>query len=256
MGVQDEYKKYCQRFNIAYKYMTQNSKPSKRVINEICELRGYNTKSMRNTLRSAGFIYIENSSCLDRLKGKAYSDLALFNDEGVFRLESRYIFPVRDMLGNVIALIGWRLGNEKTKYVTTPSKFFSKRDLFYGLEQLGKTGIGKSYFLCEGIFDCLVLRSLGFNALAMMGISTSREKVALYSLFKRLIGIPDKDSQGSFVVRTDAWNLPINGSYLTWSGLSVKDIDSLSLLIEEESLREVLRDTWKDRSRIINLEVA
>lgn len=254
MGIQDEYKAYCQKFNMVYKFMHQHSSHREQVVKEICTLRGYTDKNMRNTLLKAGFIYIKDTSCLEKLKEPQFNDLALFKEDK-FRLESRYIFPVRDMIGNVIALIGWLPTNEKTKYLTTPSKFFSKKSLFYGLEQLGHVGIGKNFFLVEGIFDSLSLRNLGFNALACMGIASSREKIALYSLFRRLIAISDKDIQGSKVVQNDAWSLPTNGSYLTWSGISAKDIDTLTILIEKEDLKEVLTDVWKERSRVINLEV-
>lgn len=253
--IQDEYKNYCTKFNMAYKFMCQRSKNKEQIAKEVCQLRGYTDRSMQTTLVKSGLIFIEDSSCLDRLKDSEFSDLALYTDDNKFRLESRYILPVKDMIGNVIALIGWIPGNEKTKYVTTPSKFFSKKTLFYGLEQLGNVGIGKNFFICEGIFDSLSLRNLGFNAISQMGIVTSREKIVMYSLFKRLIGVPDKDAQGIKVVQSDTWSLPTNGSYLEWKGIDSKDIDSLISIIEEDSMREVLSDVWKNRSRVITLEV-
>lgn len=255
MSAEQNYQSYCTKFNTVYKYLCQNSRPRAEVISEICSLRNYELDRMQPILLKAGFIALKEDTNLEKLKDKAFMDLALFNAEGNFRLEGRYIFPVKDMVGNVVALIGWKQDNYKTKYLTTPSKYFNKNIMFYGMEQIGEVGLNKRFFLCEGIFDTLALRSLGFNALAQMGISSSRNKQVLYSLFKRLIGVPDLDYEGRRVLKSDAWNLPTNGSYLMWKGIDAKDIDTLTLMVEGESIREVLMDVWKEKSRIITLEV-
>lgn len=211
-------------------------------------LREYYPERMSNILSKAGFLYIEDESCYEKLRN-AGEDLGLFTSEGKFLLAGRYIFPVFDMLGNVIALIGW-FPDEK-KYITTPSKLFSKSCLFYGIEQLSTTGINQPYVLVEGIFDCLSVRSLGIPCIAQMGIDSSRYKIAMYSLFSTLLAIPDNDTEGRKVLESDKWSLPSNGKYLRWVGDSSKDIDKLCNSYEEDDVRDLLMNAFNNRKRVI-----
>lgn len=250
---EQEYKDYCRRFAIAENYLKQYSAPVDLVAKEICSLRGYYPERMIDILKKAGFMYIEEGKCdFDKMKSLG-NDLALFSNKGNFLLEGRFIFPVRDMLGNTVALIGW-FPDEK-KYVTTPSKMFSKSCLFYGMEQLSKTGIGKKYILVEGIFDCLSVRSLGIPCIAQMGITASRYKVVLYSMFSSLVGIPDNDFEGRGVISKDSWMLPSNSRYFRWTGDNSKDIDTLCNNYEAEDVKELLLSIFNDKRRVVTFRV-
>lgn len=244
----EEYSNYCSRFRTVYNYLQQNSKPKEKVALEICQLRGYYPERMASIIIKAGFLKIEDNSCYDKLVN-AGDDLGLFTSEGRFLLEDRYIFPVHDMLGNIIALIGWYPDNKK--YITTPSRLFSKGGLFFGMEQLGTTGIGKNYVLVEGIFDCLSVRSLGLPCIAQMGINSSREKSVMYTLFKSLVAIPDNDAEGRGVIQFDKWNLPSNSHYLKWVGDNSKDIDKLCNSYEEDDIRDLLSSAFSSKKRVI-----
>lgn len=250
----EEYASYCERFRKVWSYLKKNSERTEKVVSEICELRGYEFERMSGTLEKAEFIKLKEGTELDGLK-KMGKDLALFNSEGKFRVNGRYLFPVKDMLGNVIAIIGWY--PDEKKYITTPSKFFSKSCLFYGLEQFQRLGIGKKVYITEGIFDSLSIRSLGYPAFAMMGIDASRYKIALYSLFKQIIAIPDIDEQGKKVIKFDKWNIPMNSKYFRWSGVSpeqVKDIDEFIHIFDEDDVRELLSEIGKETRRIVTYE--
>lgn len=261
-----EYKEYCNKFNAVWKYLNSCSKDFNLIVNEVCEHRLYfnSDKEWSKVLSEVGIAYVSKDTCdYNKFKGKEFKDLALFTEEGNFLLNERYILPVRDMLGNIVALIGWY--PDRKKYITTPSKFFSKDCLFFGLEQLGSTGLGKDYFVVEGIFDSLSLRAMGYNAIACMGISVSRVKELLYGLFRKLVAIPDNDKQGRKVVKGDLWNLPRNASYLTWVGkldlgegteaLDIKDIDRFCSLFEEEDVKELLNSCFSSKERIIKIDI-
>lgn len=248
---ENEYKSYCERYNIAWKYLSSCSFEKNSVIDMICDMRGYSKDSnMPNMLNEIGFIYLNQEIFnKDKLKGvDKDGDLGLFSNEGNFLLLNRFIFPVKDMLGNIIALIGW-FPDEK-KYITTPSKLFSKKCLFFGMEQLSKTGIGKDYFLVEGIFDSISIRSLGFNCVALMGINASNYTEVLYSLFKRIVAIPDNDKEGRKVLKNDAWRLPCNSKYLRLIS-DLKDIDDI---IKNYNMVDTLIDVWKEQDRIVTLK--
>lgn len=247
------YLDYCKRFRTAWSYIQSVSKPPEKVISEICSLREYDMGRMYHILRKQGFCYVEDKNKFEKLR-QIGEDLALFSKEGNFLLTDRYIFPVYDMLGNVIALIGWY--PDEKKYVTTPSKLFSKNGLFFGMEQLGVSGLGKPYVLVEGIFDSLSVRSLGFNCVAQMGIDSSRYKEVLYTLFKGLLAIPDNDKQGVDVVVNDKWKLPVNGKYMRWkSDIYFKDIDALCNSFDEQDVKDLLLEVQQQKERVVTVEL-
>jgi DNA primase len=249
----EEFSDYCKRYRLAWRYLNHCAKDRSKTVREICTLRGYQVDRMSDILLDVGFIYVDNSK-LDLKILKSYGDdLSLLKD-GKFLLDGRYIFPVMDMLGNIIALIGWY--PDERKYVTTPSKMFNKSCLFYGMEQLSKSKIGSSVILVEGIFDSISLRSLGYNSLAMMGIESSRYKEILYTLFKNILAIPDNDKQGRLVVSNDKWKLPLSGKYMTWNCKTyIKDIDSFINLFQYDDVKNLINDVLKENKRIVNVEL-
>lgn len=253
MLTREVYTDYCKRFKMVWRYIQSVSKSPERVASEICSLRGYEMERMYPVLRRHGLCFVEDSEKFNKLR-KVGDDLALFSKEGNFLLSGRYIFPVYDMLGNIIALIGWY--PDEKKYVTTPSKLFSKSGMFFGMEQLGYTGLGKPYVLVEGIFDCLSVRSLGFNCVAQMGIESSRYKEVLYTLFNNILAIPDNDKQGIEVVVNDKWKLPVRAKYMRWKCSSYfKDIDSLTNSYAVEDVRELLEEVWIQQDRVVMVEL-
>jgi len=247
----EEYSEYCTRFNIVWRLLSEMSYPSDEVISKICDIRGYDINgNMPKALKEVGFVYLKPDlySVEKFVRLDKNEDLGLFSNDN-FILLNRFIFPVKDMLGNIIALIGW-FPDEK-KYITTPSKLFSKKCFFFGMEQLGKTGVGKDYFVVEGIFDCISMRAQGCNCVALMGITASSYTKILYSLFKRVIAIPDNDSEGRKVVLEDKWQLPLNSKYLRWSG-NIKDIDELLKLY---NMGTIFSDVWKESERVIKIDI-
>lgn len=247
----EEYRDYCRRFRKVYSILENHSFPKESVALEICKLRNYYPERMLNIIVKAGFLKLKDDSCYSLLEN-AGNDLGLFK-KGKFLLDGRYIFPVYDMLGNIIALIGWF--PDSKKYVTTPSRLFSKSCQFYGMEQLGTTGLNRDYVLVEGIFDSLSVRSIGLPCISLMGISSDRPKVAMYSLFKSLLGIPDNDSEGRKVLNSDLWRLPSSGKYLKWTGDSSKDIDILINSYEEEDIKEMFISSFNSDKRIVTIKI-
>ena len=276
MSLREEYEDYCLRFKKIWNYLSKCSKPLDEMVSDICKIRLYFGAEERwgNLFSEIGLAYVSEETCdYSKMNIKEYEDLGLFSEDEYFLLNERYIIPIRDMLGNIIALVGWYPDNKK--YITTASKFFSKDCLFFGMEQLSKTGLGKPYFLVEGIFDCLSLRSLGFNAVAQMGINASRIKEYLYGMFGKLIGVPDNDTQGRGVLKSNKWRLPSNASYLRWSGnlqqeeesaeetedegnkgIQIKDIDKICNLFEEDDVKDMLNSCINERKRVIKIELS
>ena len=264
VDVAEDYREYCEKFNAVWQYLSRYSKGFDSIVDDICEYRLYFDSKDRwsKVLKEMGVLFIEEGACdYTKLNTSKFDDMALFSKEGRFLLDGRYIVPVRDMLGNIIALIGWY--PDTKKYVTTPSKYFVRDCLFFGMEQIGKSGIGKPYFVVEGIFDSLCLRSLGFNAVAQMGIKDSRVKSLLYGLFGRVVAIPDNDGVGRKVILDDKWDLPRNASYFRWKGnlkygdeeIYIKDIDKLCSMFDDEDLINLLNGCLSAKGRVISIEL-
>lgn len=257
MLTREEYVGYCRRYNLVWKYLTSCSYESDSVIDSLCELRGYDREQpIWATLKKYGFCYIDQDLFdWSKIKGvDKDKDLGISTKDDKFLLTDRFIFPVKDMLGNIVALIGWKQGSER-KYVTTPSRLFSKNCMFFGLEQLASTGIGKPYVLVEGIFDSLSVRSLGLNCIAMMGISSSRYKNVMYSLFSKFLAIPDNDKEGRKVVNGDLWRLPSNSKYLKLVSSEIKDVDDLIKTYDGSEVKQLLIDAQKEPDRVVEVKI-
>lgn len=245
----EEYDDYCSRYKKVWKYLNDVSYEEDSIIQSICDLRGYDLESnMPNMLKEIGFVFIDEDLFDETKLLKISRNLGIYTNKDTFLLKGRYIFPVRDMLGNIVALIGWYPDDKK--YITTPSKFFKKGCMLFGMEQFEKTGIGKDYILVEGIFDCISVRSLGLNCVALMGIKATNYTKVLYTLFKGIVAIPDNDKEGRKVIANDAWKLPVNGKYFKWVG-SLKDIDDM---IKYYDMKDILKDVWKEKERVVTLE--
>lgn len=220
----DEYRLYSQTFNRVWDYLRKCSEDVGDVASTISKLRGYESPEMHSVLVNAGFIYLDGSKVdVDRLQ-TASEEFGLFTKKGDFLLDGRFIFPIKDVVGNVLALVGW-FPDEK-KYITTPSRFFRKDVLYYGMEELNPN-VGQNMVVVEGIFDRLSIKSIGYPCIAMMGSSTSKYKTAMYRLFRKVVAIPDLDKIGRKIMNEDSWNIPVGGSYLRLSDGVSKDIDDL-----------------------------
>ena len=257
-----EYEVYTQDFKRVWNYFKTLENGS--TYEELCSLRFYQDPSMVEALKTVGFIKLADAVDLEPLKKlQSYSMLGLETKTGRCLLEGRFVFPVKDMLGNILALIGW-FPDEK-KYITTPSKYFSRKHLFFGLEQLSSSKHSNVAFVCEGIFDSISLRSLGYPAYATMGVELTKSKQLLYPLLGRtVIGVSDRDRAGFVVRDTDKWKC---SKYLTWVGeyevedeeienIRIKDIDDLIKLYDSVSIKGVLEEELSNsQERIIKLEL-
>ena len=258
------YEEYVKVSKLVWDWLVSKSNPNEQVVNNICTLRKYEDPEMVEELQKIGFVFIPETVDVSILKDPKFSKLGLFTQTGRFLLTNRYMFPVKDMLGNILAFIGWY--PDEKRYITTPSELFMKDCLFFGLDQLSNTGINKKYILVEGIFDSISVRSIGYNCIAQMGSSTSPQKEVLYGLFSRLLGIPDADKTGREVVSKDKWRLPANSSYVVWyqnrekiikvgQEKGVKDIDDLIKLYGADYARELIDDAMQDRERVVSYKI-
>lgn len=263
-----EFKDYVSRMSDAWEYMNTLGSRQEGIAG-VMRKRGYEGEAMRSTLERAGVVYLDGSLFSAGVMKAFGTDLGLTvqtkNGGDFFLLSDRYVLPIRDMAGNIVALVGWN--NDSKKYLTTSSKYFSKNTMFYGLENIARrrAGEGIGAFIVEGIFDRLAVESAGGLAFATMGINTDIKKRVLYSLMGRVVGIPDTDSEGSEVVVNDEWRLPSGSSYFRWTGtidlgfgkpVSIKDIDDFMKIMDPDDAGEMLRDVYDTvNQRVVRLRL-
>lgn len=259
----NDFSKLAKDFQISWNYFKGISNEED-TYSELCSLRFYQDPKMLEVLKDVGFCKLPETVDLEPLKKlSSYSSLGLETKTGRCLLGGRFVFPVRDMLGNILALIGWY--PDEKKYITTPSKYFNRSCLFFGLEQLKDGSKDDIVFVCEGIFDSLSLRSMGYKAFATMGVELSRQKKMLYPILgKRVVGISDRDKVGNSVRDYDRWSC---WKYLTWVGeyevdsedidnIKIKDVDDLVKLFEPDTIREIFDEELKNNpSKVVKLEL-
>lgn len=258
------YNRVCDVYEKAY-YLCRNSMVQGSY-KELGRVRGYIEGSQTNLIEEMGLgkINLESVKAL----GDEAKEMGLLTEKGVFLLQGRYLIPVEDYLGNIIALIGYN--NDEKKYITTPSPLFSKELLFFNFKQaydLSYAEYGGLVYVVEGIFDCLALRSIGLPCIATMGATISKEKGEQLKVFKKVIAIPDDDKTGKKCLNRytrQGWKVPNQTTMIDFRGgeveigeekLKIKDVDNMVALYEEESVRDILLSYSESREEVEVLEL-
>lgn len=244
-------------FNAAWRHIQESF--TDETLGDLAEIRGYPLSSpLLGYIRDSREVVWCSQETIDGLKSLDLpSDLGIWgidkNGNEYSVLSERFVTPVRDFMGNVLALIGYY--PDSRKYMTTRSPYFKKSVLFMGLDQLQYNP--RLTVIVEGVFDYLSLRSIGITALSTMGIGVSSDKQALYPLMGKIVGIPDMDKQGQKVLMYDNWKLPEGSRYLRWkdtqialpdgSSYSVKDVDALLKFMRPDDMRDIFNRDFSGR---------
>lgn len=147
---------------------------------------------------------------LKHLKSKGFStqDMLTANvigksQRGTYydRFRKRYMFPIINIRGNVIAFSGRAVpGDEKAggKYVnTSDTPVFKKSHNLFGIN-FAKNNCAERIILVEGNMDVITLHQAGFtNAVAPLGTSFTTEQANLISRYtKEIVLMLDADAAG------------------------------------------------------------
>ncbi len=120
----------------------------------------------------------------------------------------RLIYPVMDVKGDIMGFCGWDKF-EQPKYLDSRNHGYkAKATTFYGMEKLSQYyKSNKHVYVVEGIVCCLYLRSIGLQAIALLGSNLSPYVIQILRRFgNKLIVIPDNDVIGKQINSLD--NLP------------------------------------------------
>lgn len=236
-------------------------------VEDLCALRGYIVGGDQHKLLSD--LGIKAYSILDTsVLGDRRRELGVVSEADNYLLEDRYVIPVYSANKDLLTLIGYF--PDYSKYITLPTKCFSKNILFFNIDDALERS-WKFYngvvFLVEGIFDSLSLRSIDLPAIATMGNNVGLVKAELLKVFRKVVYIPDNDQTGRDALdrnnKLKGWKVPYNATGVKLQGsyendglvISVKDIDKAVTLYEAESLRDILLEfaESKEEYQVLNL---
>lgn len=109
----------------------------------------------------------------------------------------RYVFPIKDMQGNVLSHVGYR-AKAAERYIYGTAKYYSRLNDLYGLENM-PFAFNEGYaIVTEGITDALAFRGIGYkNAFAWCGVRKSSYKNLLLNRLRYgIIKVNDNDASG------------------------------------------------------------
>lgn len=259
------YRKTVDEFEAVYALLRSNFQEG--YVDDLMKLRNYFDEPQRQLIANMelGCCHIDDATELGDLR----KELGLVSDSDTFLLNDRYIIPVEDIEGAIVALIGYY--PDYKKYITTPSPFFSKECMFFNFRQAYELS-WKEYngfvIVVEGIFDCLSLRAIGLPAMATMGSSVSKNKGELLKLFNKVLGIPDDDKTGHKAINRYSergWQVPSNTTMLKFHGgefdlpngeqIHCKDMDNFVSWYNADDVREILLSFADSKEEIEELYI-
>lgn len=225
----DEYEKELDRLTLYSESLYTRS--DKKMLSELSELR----KIPKSVLEEAGIFFIRNQ--VEMLLPGFVSELKDFgvispaNNQPIYH--NRWVFPIKNSDGKVINFVGYS-NVESTRYVYGTSKYYSRTNTLYGLENLDMAYKLGYAIVTEGITDALAVRGLGYkNVFAWCGTTGSAEKVKLLNRCRYgVIRIPDRDKAGDKA--KEYWDFNRHFTLYTYCGFK----DSAQMLAHGEDMRE------------------
>jgi DNA primase len=200
---------------------------------EFARLRAFD----KSTVDECGIFYIGDMtemllpSYIDKI-----SDLGVIsetNRKPIFK--NRWVIPIRNQAGLVQNFVGYT-PNADERYIYGTSKYYRRRDTYYGMENL-KLAYDMGYaFITEGITDTIRLRDMGFkNSFAMCGTNVSSQMIDTLNRCRYgVILIPDRDEAG--IRAHKRWKF--KRSVTLFINLQYKDVDELCVEFKDDGHRE------------------
>ena len=126
--------------------------------------------------------------------------LAIRNKKGGYcdKFRHKVMFPIFDVLGNVVAFGGRVLDNSKPKYINSPeTALYTKGRHLYGLNFARQSG-SRRVIIVEGYMDCIALHQRGITwAVAALGTALTMDQARLLKkYFDDCVTCFDADAAG------------------------------------------------------------
>lgn len=159
------------------------------------------------------------------------------------RFYGRIIFPIRNIIGNVIAFGGRNLNGTSPKYLnSSENELFKKGKELYGLYEVTKSNVHLSKLLIvEGYMDVISLYQFKIDyAVSSLGTSTTKEQIkSLFKVTDTIICCYDGDIPGKMAAwRTLKITLPYLKDGLNLKFVFLPDGEDPDTLIRKEGKKE------------------
>lgn len=170
-------------------------------LNDLAQLRQFPIQ----LLKDLGVFYIDDGV---ELLLPAY--LHLLQDFGIISkttnkpmFNARYIFPIKDMDGLIMGIVGY-CPNSKERYLYATTKYFQRSSIMYGMENFEKCMKQGYIIVTEGITDAMAIKKIGYEldhfgmkyTHSTTGAHESLYMMQLLDLIHCVIFIPDRDRAG------------------------------------------------------------
>lgn len=186
------------RLNEVVKYFKENEAGYEPMLQYVAGLRALPVEA----IRGADAFFINEDTPLAVIPEEyRHESYGICNRNRVI-YAGRCIYPVKDVNGDVMGFCGWD-PNKVPKYLDSKNYGYkAKSNSLYGMERLKEYySNDKPVILVEGLVDCLLLRSIGVQALALLGsMLTSYVTVILSRFGDRLVVVPDNDNVDGLAV--------------------------------------------------------
>ena len=163
----------------------------------------------KETLNSFGLGYAPEGwdNLVRHLKSKGYTEdemkvSGLFtvakNGNLIDLFRGRFMFPIFDSFGKIIAFGGRSIGDEMPKYVNSPdSLVYNKKEHLYGLN-FAKKSKSNQLIIVEGYMDTIAMHQAGVtNAVASLGTAFTDSQLRLASKYaEEIVFFFDSDKAG------------------------------------------------------------
>jgi len=172
--------------------------PSGKSALEYLKKRGLTIETMKTFMLG----YAPSNSILKAfLKKKGYTDSEIQSAGGPDRFYRRIIFPIRDVMGNILGFTGRATSDEQQpKYLNTPETIiFHKGRILYNLDKArGDIKLEKSTVVVEGQMDVIASYQAGVkNVVATSGTALTQEHLQiLYRYTPNIVFAFDSDTAG------------------------------------------------------------
>lgn len=257
----EKYYAYASEFEKVYRELLYSCN-QEQVVQELAELRWYTDIRMKNTLLEIGVFKIDFFDIKDySFNWDKLKKFGLLNKSGGFLLESGYCVPIRDIEGNLLAIVGYYPGRPTaSKYITAKGRYFHKAYSLFNIDNAVELSNDFEYlYVVEGIFDTLAIRSLGLPCVGLQGSLLSEVAKETINFFRKKIPIPDNDEIGKQEMYK--WGIQGNTTYVEIKGCVeiddkikiVKDVDDLIKYFD--GIEEILLEYKSSSSKYEILEV-
>ena len=196
----------------------------------LADFRGFK----KNTLEESYMFYILDGGELDEIIESEVirRDLNLQIGEYI-RNKERFVFPVLDQGGFIVAWIGYDYESD-LKYILSFPNYSKKELILYNKQNIRNAYEEDICIVVEGHFDSLRLNELGFyNNVALLGKRMTDFHVRILDRFETVILIPDSDSQGKKAL--DYWLKVLNNKKVV---VNIKRDNIIKKIYKEGSIKE------------------